>query len=85
MDLWSVLFDILILLVTALVLGVVCERLRQSAILGYLAAGTLLGPNALQFISSASEVSVDSPTSPILNFRKYTGDPTLRVESAAST
>jgi CPA2 family monovalent cation:H+ antiporter-2 len=57
MDLWSVLFDILILLLTALVLGVVCERLRQSAILGYLAAGTLLGPNALQFISSASEVS----------------------------
>ncbi|NNF44382.1 MAG: sodium:proton exchanger [Phycisphaerales bacterium] len=51
------LFDILILLSTALVLGVVCERLRQSAILGYLAAGTLLGPNALQFISSASEVS----------------------------
>ncbi len=57
MDLWSVLFDILILLLTALVLGVVCERLRQSPILGYLAAGTLLGPNALQFISSASEVS----------------------------
>lgn len=57
MDLWNVLFDILILLLTALVLGVVCERLRQSAVLGYLAAGTLLGPNALQVISSASEVS----------------------------
>jgi CPA2 family monovalent cation:H+ antiporter-2 len=57
MDLWSVLFDILILLLTALVLGAVCERLRQSAILGYLAAGTLLGPNALQFITSSSEVS----------------------------
>ena len=57
MDLWSVLFDVLILLLTALVLGVVCERLRQSPILGYLAAGTLLGPNALQYISSASEVS----------------------------
>ena len=39
MDLWSVLFDILVLLVTALVLGVACERLRQSAVLGYLAAG----------------------------------------------
>jgi CPA2 family monovalent cation:H+ antiporter-2 len=57
MDLWSVLFDILILLSTALVFGVVCERLRQNAILGYLAAGALLGPNALQFISNASEVS----------------------------
>lgn len=58
MDLWNLLFDILILLLTALVLGVVCERLRQSPILGYLAAGTLLGPNALQFVSSSSEVSV---------------------------
>jgi K+:H+ antiporter len=57
MELWSVLFDILILLLTALILGVVCERLRQSPILGYLAAGTLLGPNALHFISSASEVN----------------------------
>jgi hypothetical protein len=57
MDNWSVLFDILILLLAALILGVVCERLRQSPILGYLAAGTLLGPNALQFISSR-EVSV---------------------------
>jgi len=57
MDLWSGLFDILILLGTALVFGVVCERLRQSPILGYLAAGTLLGPNALQAVSSAKEVS----------------------------
>ncbi len=57
MDLWSVLFDILILLLTALVLGVLCERLRQSPILGYLAAGTLLGPNSLQVVSSATEVS----------------------------
>jgi K+:H+ antiporter len=57
MDLWNVLFDILVLLLTALVLGVICERLRQSAILGYLAAGTLLGPNAFKVIASASEVS----------------------------
>jgi len=57
MDFWNVLFDILILLLAALVLGVVCERLRQSPILGYLVAGTLLGPNALQLVSSADEVS----------------------------
>lgn len=57
MDLWSGLFDILILLGTALVFGVICERLRQSPILGYLAAGTLLGPNALEAVSSAKEVS----------------------------
>jgi len=57
MELWNVLFDILTLLLTALVLGVLCERFRQSSILGYLAAGTLLGPNALQVISSAAEVT----------------------------
>lgn len=50
------LFDILILLLTAMVLGIICERLRQSPILGYLAAGTLLGPNAFKFITSGSEV-----------------------------
>ncbi|NQU47600.1 MAG: cation:proton antiporter [Planctomycetes bacterium] len=57
MDLWNALFDILILLTTALILGVICERFKQSAILGYLAAGSLLGPNAFQVISSADEVS----------------------------
>jgi K+:H+ antiporter len=57
MDSWHLLLDILILLGGALVLGVVCERLRQSPILGYLAAGTLLGPNALQVVSSAHEVA----------------------------
>ncbi|MCP4093024.1 MAG: sodium:proton exchanger [Planctomycetes bacterium] len=57
MEIWNVLFDILILLFTALVFGVLCERFRQSSILGYLAAGTLLGPNALQVISSAAEVT----------------------------
>ncbi len=57
MDLWNVLLDILILLLAALVLGALCERLRQSPILGYLAAGTLLGPNALSFVSNTSQVS----------------------------
>ncbi|MDA0668300.1 MAG: cation:proton antiporter [Planctomycetota bacterium] len=57
MELWNVLFDILILLFTAMVFGVVCERFRQSSIIGYLAAGTLLGPNALQIVSNATEVT----------------------------
>ena len=57
MDLWSVLFDILTLLLTAIILGGICERLKQNAILGYLAAGTLLGPNALGLIDSSEQVS----------------------------
>ncbi len=57
MDLWTSLPDILILLLAAMVLGGLCERLRQSAILGYLLAGTLLGPNALEFLPNHQTVS----------------------------
>lgn len=56
MDLWASLVDVIILLLAALVLGAVCERFKQSAILGYLLAGTLLGPNALNWISNEKEV-----------------------------
>ncbi len=56
MDLWHVLFDILILLGSAMVLGVVCERLKQSPILGYLAAGMLLGPQSFGVVSSGEQV-----------------------------
>ena len=55
-DLWASLVDVIILLLAALVLGAVCERFKQSAILGYLLAGTLLGPNALNWISNEKEV-----------------------------
>lgn len=48
--------QILILLGGALVLGLVCERLKQSAILGYLAAGTLIGPNAIGLVSEGEHV-----------------------------
>ncbi|MGY8759087.1 MAG: cation:proton antiporter domain-containing protein, partial [Planctomycetota bacterium] len=58
MEIWGVLSDILILLFAALVLGSLCEKFRQSSILGYLVAGTLLGPNALQVVSSADEVTI---------------------------
>ncbi len=55
---WQVLLDVLILLAAALVLGAVCERLRQSAIVGYLAAGALVGPHALSWIHSGTDVGV---------------------------
>lgn len=55
-EFWHVILNILILLGGALVLGLLCERLRQSSILGYLAAGTLLGPNALGFVSRGEQV-----------------------------
>ncbi|MGD8451810.1 MAG: cation:proton antiporter [Phycisphaerae bacterium] len=57
MDLWTALLDVLILLAAATLLGALCERLRQSAILGYLLAGTLLGPNALDLMPSHKSVA----------------------------
>jgi CPA2 family monovalent cation:H+ antiporter-2 len=55
-DVWAILFDLLILLGAALLLGALCERLRQNAIVGYLLAGMLLGPNAFKVISGGVEV-----------------------------
>lgn len=53
---WEVLWDILILLAMALVLGTVAEWLGQSVIVGYLIAGTLVGPNVLGWISTEREL-----------------------------
>ena len=44
---WDALRDILLLLLVAMLLGTIAERLRQSAIVGYLIAGTIVGPNSL--------------------------------------
>ena len=57
MDLWAALLDILILLTTAMVLGGLFERFKQSPLLGYLLAGTLLGPNALNLLPSHAAVA----------------------------
>ncbi|RJP64260.1 MAG: sodium:proton exchanger [Candidatus Abyssobacteria bacterium SURF_17] len=57
MEFWILFLDVVILLAVALMLGVVFERFKQSAILGYLAAGTILGPGALNLISSRDAVS----------------------------
>ena len=44
MTFWQLLMEILLLLGTALVLGALAQRLKQSAIIGYLLAGMLMGP-----------------------------------------
>ena len=65
MAFWDVLTEILILLAGALVLGAVFERFRQSAILGYLLAGLLLGPGGPlqwvhgdEFVNAIAELGV---------------------------
>lgn len=53
---WDSLLDVLLLLGVAMVAGVVAERLRQSAVVGYLLAGTLVGPHALGWVSSQEHI-----------------------------
>ncbi len=53
---WPVLWDVLILLTMAMLLGNLAERLGQSVIVGYLIAGTIVGPNALGWISTHAEL-----------------------------
>ncbi|MAE66114.1 MAG: sodium:proton exchanger [Phycisphaeraceae bacterium] len=53
---WRFLLDILILLSAAVLLGTVAEMLRQSAIVGYLVAGTLVGPNVIGLVEAGDEV-----------------------------
>jgi CPA2 family monovalent cation:H+ antiporter-2 len=55
---WSILLDLLILLTAATVLGAICQRLRQNAIVGYLLAGMLIGPNVLNWVSAEAEVEL---------------------------
>ncbi len=57
-DFWSILFQILCVLSAALGLGALFEKFKQSAILGYLLAGTLLGPYMLNVVEDQSGVPV---------------------------
>ncbi len=56
MGFWDTLFDVVLLLGLGLSLGVVLERLKQSAILGYLLAGTLLGPGAFNVMRNQAAI-----------------------------
>lgn len=56
MEFWPFVFEVVLLFGAALLLGAVFERFRQSAILGYLLAGTLLGPSALNLVTSMETV-----------------------------
>ena len=55
---WPFLSHLVILIAVALLLGLVFERLRQSAVLGFLLAGTLLGPGVFGVVRSESGVAI---------------------------
>ncbi len=52
---WSLLTDVLILLAAALLFGTIAERLKQSAIVGYLLAGAIVGPGLLGIVGTHGE------------------------------
>ena len=52
MEFWHVLGDITILLSVAVLLGILAERIGLSGIVGYLIAGTIVGPGLLDWITS---------------------------------
>ncbi len=60
MDMWLFLMEMVLLMGAAFVLGALAQRLRQSPIVGYLFAGTLVGPllfNA-EAVNQAAELGV---------------------------
>ncbi len=58
MESWNVLFDVCMLLSVALVLGAICERFKQNAIIGYLLAGVVVGPETLGLASNSEQMKV---------------------------
>lgn len=60
MDIWETLAKLVLLLSAAFVLGAAAQRLKQSAIIGYLLAGTMLGPTLFdrQALSQWGELGV---------------------------
>ena len=55
MEFWHVVGDITILLGVAVLLGIIAERFGFSGVVGYLLAGTLLGPGLLDWVTSDEE------------------------------
>ncbi|MDA1006641.1 MAG: cation:proton antiporter, partial [Verrucomicrobia bacterium] len=57
-EVWPLLFQLVLLLSVALLLGMLLESLGQSAILGYLLAGTLMGPAVLNVVHANTGVPI---------------------------
>lgn len=53
---WSLLLDLAALLAAAFIFGALLERFRQSAVLGYIFAGVVLGPGGARVIQSTGSV-----------------------------
>ena len=59
MDLWVLLFDVVMLLGASLLVGAVFSRFGQSPLVGYLLAGMVLGgPGSMQVVRAEEEIEV---------------------------
>lgn len=56
MDNWNVILDVVVLLSIAMILGLLFERFRQSAIVAYLLTGVLVGPGMLGLVRSSESI-----------------------------
>ena len=59
MTFWHLVGDITVLLGVAVLAGIVLEKFRVSAVVGYLLAGMLVGPGVLDWVTSDEEVIGD--------------------------
>ena len=55
MDFWHIVGDITVLLSVAVVFGIIAEKVGLSGVVGYLLAGTIVGPGMLNWITSDEE------------------------------
>jgi len=56
MDVWSVILDVVLLLGIAMIMGLLFERFRQSAIVAYLLTGALVGPGMLGLVRTQDSI-----------------------------
>ena len=59
MEFWHIVGDITVLLGAAALMGILAEKIGLSAVVGYLVAGTLVGPGLLNWVTSGEEVIRD--------------------------
>ena len=55
---WNILGEVLLLVGSAVALGVALESIRISAIIGYLLAGVLLGPSVFGLVGNDGSLEV---------------------------
>ena len=55
---WGFLLQIVLLLGLAMLCGIVAQRLRQNAVIGYLVAGIILGPRTFGIVKDPQSVEV---------------------------